>query len=449
MMILVVLIVVTALVLLVESAFTIYTSLYTWSDPARFAGSLPPLGERRPTLSFSLIVPARDEASVIGETMRQIADLDYPRHLFEIIVICESRDLPTINAVERQIRLLAGQRVRLLEYEGPPTNKPRALNLGMREAIGDVVGVFDAEDEPDPEILQTVNTVMLDEKVRVVQSGVQLMNLSSRWFSALNVLEYFFWFKSRLHFFSRHDVIPLGGNTVFLERRLLERLGGWDETCLTEDAEIGIRLSAQRERIRIVYDDRRVTREETPPTVAALMRQRTRWSQGFLQIVASGLWLQLPGWHRRLLALHTLLFPLFQAATVVLLPLALLAAVVVHSATLIAMLAIAPLYLTGVLVVINAIALLEFAEVHGLRRPWREVLLLPPVWLGHRVRRPACRDTPICRHSKLGEDATYGQTSSCGSDQGGRECWRQSDWNGTHRWGLVGSPARFARRAGD
>ena len=58
----------------------------------------------------------------------------------------------------------------------------------------------------------------------MVQCGVQLMNFESHWFSALNVLEYFFWFKSRLHYHARCGAITLGGNTVFFERTILERL---------------------------------------------------------------------------------------------------------------------------------------------------------------------------------------------------------------------------------
>jgi hypothetical protein len=45
---------------------------------------------------------------------------------------------------------------------------------------------------------------MVDEGVKVVQAGVQLMNYTSRWYSTLNVLEYFFWFKSRLHYHAKY-----------------------------------------------------------------------------------------------------------------------------------------------------------------------------------------------------------------------------------------------------
>ena len=37
------------------------------------------------------------------------------------------------------------------------------------------------------------------------------------------MLEYFFWFKSRMHYHAAVGMVPLGGNTVFMHARLLER----------------------------------------------------------------------------------------------------------------------------------------------------------------------------------------------------------------------------------
>ncbi len=370
-----------ALILVLDASFTIYLSLYSWSNPDRFRQRRAPDHTAEPRLSFTLLIPARDEAAVIGDTLHQVAALEYPRHLFETVVICEAHDDLTIAAVERACRQLMGHPIRLVTFADLPINKPHALNVGLGEAHGNVIGVFDAEDEPDPGILNIVNTVMSEENVRVVQAGVQLMNLDSRWYSPLNILEYFFWFKSRLHFFSRHQVLPLGGNTVFFDRSILVGLGGWNERCLTEDAEIGMRLCAARQPIRIVYEDRRVTREESPPTVGALLRQRTRWSQGFLQIVTGGQWRGIAGWRRRGLALYTLLYPLFQAATLLMLPLALLAALYLRVPTPIAMMTILPVYLTAFLCLIEAVGLWEFAAAHDRPRPWRQIVCLPLLYM--------------------------------------------------------------------
>jgi cellulose synthase/poly-beta-1,6-N-acetylglucosamine synthase-like glycosyltransferase len=202
------------------------------------------------------------------------------------------------------------------------------------------------------------------------------MNYADRWFSALNVLEYFFWFKSRMHYHSAVGAVPLGGNTVFMRRDLLKQMDGWDQYCLTEDADVGVRLSTMGVPIRVVYDDAYVTREETPPTVSQFIKQRTRWNQGFLQVLRKGDWLHLPTWQQRLLALYTLAFPLLQALMMLYVPVSLWLMFSVKLPILVAMLSTLPLYMLGIQFAISLIGLYQFTKVHQLRLSW-----LSPLWM--------------------------------------------------------------------
>jgi cellulose synthase/poly-beta-1,6-N-acetylglucosamine synthase-like glycosyltransferase len=101
----------------------------------------------------------------------------------------------------------------------------------------------------------------------------------------------------------------LGGNTVFFKRNWLNIADGWDENCLTEDAEIGIRLSLLGAKMAIVYDENHATQEETPVSTEAFIKQRTRWNQGYMQILMKGDWLKLPTLKQRLLAGYLLILP--------------------------------------------------------------------------------------------------------------------------------------------
>ena len=244
-------------------------------------------------------------------------------------------------------------------------NKPHGLNVGLQRTNNDIVTIFDAEDDIDSDIFNMVNTVMLKENVGVVQAGVQLMNFSDHWFGIHNCMEYFFWFKSRLHFHANVRMVPLGGNTVFIKRSLLEQVKGWDEQCLTEDAEIGLRLSASKEHIRVVYEAQHVTREETPDTVKAFIKQRTRWQQGFLQVLWKGTWLKLPTLSQRLLALYTLSYPYIQALLLILWPLTLAEMVFLKEPVQVAMIASLPLYKLFLQFVANVIGAYYFTSEYG------------------------------------------------------------------------------------
>lgn len=359
-----------SLVLTVHALFSLYLLLYTWEYPERLEASRGPTTQREPALGFTVLLPARNEESVIRGTINRIWAARYPRKLLQILVICHEEDTETVREVRRTIRQIGSRRVRLVTFSGTPINKPRALNVGLAQARHKVITVFDAEDDVDPDVFSIVNTVMLEEETGIVQSGVQLMNFSDHWFSVHNCLEYYFWFKSRLHFHAKVGMIPLGGNTIFMRRDLIDRVGGWDATCLTEDADIGLRLSLLGEPIRVIYDAQHVTREETPSSVESLVRQRTRWNQGFMHVLRKGAWLELPTWQQRALALYTFSYPLIQAPITLIWPFAILAGLLLKVPVPVALASFLPLYAMIFQLVLMVVGAFMFAREYGLRVPW-------------------------------------------------------------------------------
>jgi cellulose synthase/poly-beta-1,6-N-acetylglucosamine synthase-like glycosyltransferase len=379
---------VTSVALSVQAAYTLYMMIYTWDQPEAEQHARAPSQFREASRSFTVMLPARHEESVIETTIDRVVRSNYPGHLLQVFVICSIDDPGTIARARDRVRGLASQGVHnvdVLVFEDGPINKPHGLNFALQRARNEVVCIFDAEDDLHPEIFNVVNTLMVQEQVKVVQAGVQLMDYKSRWYSTLNVLEYFFWFKSRLHYQARFGSIPLGGTTVFFSRELLLRIGGWDDRNLTEDADIGVRLCALGETVRVVYDDRYVTKEETPPTLKQFIRQRTRWSQGFMQTVKKGTWKQLPTPAQRWLALYTLAFPNVQAALAVYAAFSLVTAVAAKAPVLIALLSYLPVLMLLAHVITAIVGLYEFADAHGLRPSWRTVAMIIIAWFPYQL----------------------------------------------------------------
>ena len=151
---------------------------------------------------------------------------------------------------------------------------------------------------------------------------------------------------------------------------VLTRVGGWDEHNLTEDADIGIRISCLGEPIRVVYDDRYVTREETPPTLGQFIKQRTRWSQGFLQTLLKGEWRQLPTLGQKILALYTLGFPSVQAALGFYIIVSVVMMFTLKIPVPIALTLDLPFYLLAAHFTLTLIGLYEFTDAHGLKPSW-------------------------------------------------------------------------------
>jgi glycosyltransferase XagB len=314
-----------------------------------------------PSLSFSLIIPARHEEAVLGRTLDRLAAQRHPDT--EVLCVVGHDDQATRQVAEAAANRHRG-RIRVVTDEHWPKNKPKALNTALPLCRGEIVGVFDAEDEVPADLLRHVDACFQYSGADVVQGGVQLMNYRSSWWALRNVLEYFFWFRSRLHFHARNQFIPLGGNTVFVRRALLESVGGWDAGCLAEDCDLGVRLSIRGARVAVAYTPEVVTREETPGSIRQLLKQRTRWNQGFLQVLRKGDWRSLPTRRQRLLARYTLSMPFLQAFAGIVMPASLVAIVATKAPVLLCLLTFAPMVPMFTTLLIEAAGLRDFCELY-------------------------------------------------------------------------------------
>jgi cellulose synthase/poly-beta-1,6-N-acetylglucosamine synthase-like glycosyltransferase len=126
----------------------------------------------------------------------------------------------------------------------------------------------------------------------------------------------------------------------------------------------------------VVYDARYVTREETPPTLGHFIKQRTRWSQGFLQTLLKGEWRHFPTLRQQLLAVYTLVFPMVQAVLGIYLLVAIIAMLTIKTPVQDALILLLPCYLLVAHFCLSAIGLFDFADAHGLKPRWTTVVVM-------------------------------------------------------------------------
>ncbi|HLL79245.1 MAG TPA: glycosyltransferase, partial [Ktedonobacteraceae bacterium] len=159
------------LLMVFQAIFNIRLRLFIWETPEHAHLNHAPTIYRDPCLSFTILLPARKEEDVYRETIQKVYDLNYPKDLMQIIAICREDDPGTIAEAQAKIDELGDPNVQLLIFNDYPISKPHGLNLGLQVSRGDIVTIFDAEDEPHPDILNIINTTMLNEDVDAVQSG--------------------------------------------------------------------------------------------------------------------------------------------------------------------------------------------------------------------------------------------------------------------------------------
>lgn len=422
-----------ALLLTVVATTTLWWMLHAWrsADDLRatqFSSSPRPARHR-----FTLLVPGRHEEEVMGQTLDRLAQQDHPD--FEIIAIV-GHDDPGTEIVVRQAAARHPDLISVVVDDSVPKNKPKALNKALQVATGDIVGVFDAEDEVHPGLLTVVDSKFQETDADVVQGGVQLMNFETSWWSLRNVLEYYFWFRSRLHFHARSKFIPLGGNTVFITRERLDWSAGWDDQCLAEDCELGVRLSSDGAKVVVAYNPEYVTREETPPTLKSLYKQRTRWNQGFLQVLGKGEWKALPTLRQRMYARYLLNMPFLQAATGLLIPISVAFILLVKVPTAVALITFLPLVPTVITLVVEAAGLTEFGRVYQRKVRVRDYVRLVLGLIPYQVFLAAAAVRSVVR--QLRGDGSWEKTEHTGAH-------RDAAPAATVRPDLIGTATEVAR----
>lgn len=342
---------------------TLWWMLHAWRTPETLASTRFTDPDGAGALSFSLLVPARHEQEVLEHTVLRL--LESSHRDYEVIVIV-GHDDPDTAEVAHRLAAAHPALVSVVTDTHEKKNKPKALNSALPYCRGEVVGVFDAEDQVHPELLAHVDHAFRDTEADVVQGGVQLINFHSSWYSLRNCLEYFFWFRSRLHLHAEKGFIPLGGNTVFVRTPLLRANDGWDPNCLAEDCDLGVRLSSQGARVVVAYDSQMVTREETPGSIASLLKQRTRWNQGFLQVYRKKDWKRLPNLRQRMLARYTLVTPFLQALSGAMIVIGIGVAFFAHVSIVVALISFSPVIPMTATAAFEAVGLHDFGQQYDL-----------------------------------------------------------------------------------
>jgi glycosyltransferase XagB len=280
----------TVLVVLATAFFVLSTGfrLYAARQGSRPGATIEPPGDALAAIDertlpvYTILLPLyKEKPATIGDLFDALSHIDYPKHKLDGLLLIEADDDSTREAIE-EVGRPAWIRVLPLP-PGLPRTKPRAMAIGLRYARGSFVTVYDAEDKPDPTQLKKAVWVLerADESLACLQAKLDYynprQNLLTRWFT----LEYDAWFNIFLPGLHRIGApIPLGGTSNHFRRAALDACLAWDPYNVTEDADLGLRLARLGLTTAMLES---TTAEEANSRIPNWLRQRSRWSKGFMQ----------------------------------------------------------------------------------------------------------------------------------------------------------------------
>ena len=230
---------------------------------------------------YTILVPLYHEGDSVEGLLEGLRALDYPRDKLDVIWLLEEDDAETRDAIAL-LDLPRYVRLAVVPHSQPRT-KPKACNLGLALARGQHVVVYDAEDRPEPDQLKKAvqGFRRCEPEVACLQAKLDFynprQNLLTRWFTT----DYAVWFDLFLPGLDHLEApIPLGGTSNHFRTAELRQLLGWDPYNVTEDCELGVRLALAGRRTRMIDS---TTYEEACSALGNWIRQRSRWTKGYVQ----------------------------------------------------------------------------------------------------------------------------------------------------------------------
>jgi len=230
---------------------------------------------------YTILVPLYREAAILAQLSNALKALHYPAAKLDIKLLLEEDDQATIDAA-KALSLPDNFEIVIVPHALPKT-KPKALNLGLQFARGEYVVVYDAEDIPHPGQLRDALAAFKNgpENLACIQARLNFYNPNDNWLTRQFTIEYSVLFDLILPFLKKLNIpIPLGGTSNHFRTSILRKLGAWDPHNVTEDADLGIRLSRLGFTSDVIAS---TTREEAVGETGAWIKQRSRWLKGWMQ----------------------------------------------------------------------------------------------------------------------------------------------------------------------
>lgn len=230
-------------------------------------------GGHYPTVA--LIIPAFNEEHTIQKSVDSALALDYPKELLSIIIVNDGSTDGTGRVLEGYSH---NHRVTIITKENG--GKHTALNAGIAATQAELIGCLDADSFASPEALKEIVAHFDNARAGAVTASMSVAAPRSA-LERMQQAEYLIGIAFRHILATLNGLYVTPGPLTVYRAALFRELGGFRPGHGTEDMEIALRM--QRAGFRIENAPRGRVYTTVPGTVPELLKQRTRWTTGFLR----------------------------------------------------------------------------------------------------------------------------------------------------------------------
>jgi cellulose synthase/poly-beta-1,6-N-acetylglucosamine synthase-like glycosyltransferase len=241
----------------------------------------PPL-TREPWVALQ--VPTYNEpVEVVEPTLASLAQIDYP-HLLVQVVDNNTTDPALWKPIEQHCAQL-GPRFSFVHLEDWPGFKAGALNEATPRlpAEVEILGIVDADYQVHPQWLRNTIGHFDDPSVAFMQTSQHYREWRDNRYLRGLFYSFRYFFDITMNARNHHNAIIFCGTMGLIRRSAFNEIGGWNQECITEDAEASLRMLGAG--YRGVYDPVAYGEGLMPLDFDGLKKQRFRWCLGGIQIL--------------------------------------------------------------------------------------------------------------------------------------------------------------------
>ncbi len=232
--------------------------------------------------SLSIIIPARNEANSIDNCLQSILKNNYPKHLYEIIVVDDHSEDETANIVKNY----AGQNVKLIslsEHISTKINsyKKKAIEIAIAQAAGTLIITTDADCYVKPTWLQTIASFYEEKKPAFIAAPVAI-DCGWSFIQIFQSLDFMTLQGITAAVVSKKQMTMCNGANMAYERAAFYEVGGFagiDNIASGDDMLLMHKIYKQYpDRVMFLKSKNAIVKTEPVHTIKQFFNQRIRWA---------------------------------------------------------------------------------------------------------------------------------------------------------------------------